>query len=225
MSTLSTCVERDTVNSGSTSMKFGAGGRTCFGDIWIFRQVSHRFTSSFVNPSFQYLNGSHIMYWNMIILNPSRFKVEPHSKYWYFCIEHWDLLLLRFSDNTVLIHIEWVCLKNAGNVNLPPYHYTTWLTEHVLRCLIWGWQRGKEKRLGGSEKMHMKRIKICYVCHFCAEIVTFDVIFIRLYLFWEGKLGGKKILGVIPPCPLPLCQCHWKSTMFGSWNRFLTNTS
>ena len=33
-----------------------------------FRQISHRFTSSFTNPSFQDLNGSHIMYWNMIII-------------------------------------------------------------------------------------------------------------------------------------------------------------
>ena len=91
-----------------------------------FHQISHRFISSFVNPSFQYLNGSHIMYWNMIILNLSRFKVEPHSKYWYFCIERWtwDLLLLRFLENDVLFHIEWVCRKNAGNVNWPPYRYT-----------------------------------------------------------------------------------------------------
>ena len=69
-----------------------------------FHQISHRFTSSFTNPSFQDLNGSHIMYWNMI-LNPSRFKVEPHSKYWYFCIERVDLLSLRFSENAVLFHI------------------------------------------------------------------------------------------------------------------------
>ena len=92
-----------------------------------FCQISHRFTSSFANPSFQDLNGSHIMYWNMIILNPSRFKVEPHSKYWYFCIERWDLLLLRFSEHAVLyaiFHIEWVCRKTAGNVNRPPYRYT-----------------------------------------------------------------------------------------------------
>ena len=60
----------------------------------------------------------------MIILNPSRFKVEPHSKYWYFGIEHWDLLLQRFSENAVLFHIEWVCRKTAGNVNRPPYCYT-----------------------------------------------------------------------------------------------------
>ena len=70
-----------------------------------FRQISHRFTSSFTNPSFQDLNGSHIMYWNMMILNPSRFKVEPHSKYWYFCIERVDLLSLRFSENAVLFYI------------------------------------------------------------------------------------------------------------------------
>ena len=70
-----------------------------------FRQISHRFTLSFTNPSFQDLNGWHIMYWNMIILNPSRFKVESHSKYWYFCIERVDLLSLRFSENAVLFHI------------------------------------------------------------------------------------------------------------------------
>ena len=89
-----------------------------------FRKISYRFSSSFVNPSFQYLNGSHIMYQNMIILNPSGFKVEPHSKYWYFCIERWDLPLLRFSENAVLFHIEWVCRKTEGNVNRPPYRYT-----------------------------------------------------------------------------------------------------
>ena len=42
-----------------------------------FRLISQRCTSSFANPSFQDLNGSHIMYWNMMILNPSRFEVEP----------------------------------------------------------------------------------------------------------------------------------------------------
>ena len=89
-----------------------------------FRQISHRFTSSFANPSFQDLNGSDIIYWNMIISNPSRFKVEPHSKYWYFCIERWDLLSLSFSENAVLFHIEWLCRKTAGNVNQPPYRYT-----------------------------------------------------------------------------------------------------
>ena len=92
-----------------------SGGRTCFGDIWIFAKCL---------IGFQYLNGSHIMHWNMIILNPSRFNVEPHSKYWYFCIERWDLLSLRFSENAVLFHIEWVCRKTAGNVNRPPYRYT-----------------------------------------------------------------------------------------------------
>ena len=99
------------------------GGRTCFGDIWIFAKFLiglHRVLSI----PLQYLNDSHIMYWNMIILNPSRFKVEPHSKYWYFCIDCWDLLLLRFSENAVLFHIEWVCRKTAGNVNRPPYCYT-----------------------------------------------------------------------------------------------------
>ena len=106
-----------------------------------FRQISHRFTSSFVNPSFPYLNDTHIMYWNMIILNPSRFKVEPHSKYWYFCIERWDLLSLRFSENAVLFHIEWVCRKTAGNLNRPPYRYIAvthwaWLPSSVEMLLI-----------------------------------------------------------------------------------------
>ena len=41
-----------------------------------------------------------------MILNPSRFKVEPHSKYWYFYIERVDLLSLRFSENAVLFHIN-----------------------------------------------------------------------------------------------------------------------
>ena len=51
-----------------------------------FCKIFHRFSSSFANPSFQDPNGSHIMYWNMMILNPSRFKVEPYSKYWYFAL-------------------------------------------------------------------------------------------------------------------------------------------
>ena len=59
----------------------------------------------------------------MIILNPTRFKVEPHSKYWYLCIERWDLLSLHFSENAVLFHIEWMCRKTAGNLNQPPYRY------------------------------------------------------------------------------------------------------
>ena len=86
-----------------------------------FRQISHRFTLSFANLSFQDLNSSHIMYWNMTILNTSRFKVEPHSKYWYFCIERCNLLLLRFSENAVLFHIEWLCRKTVWNVNWSPY--------------------------------------------------------------------------------------------------------
>ena len=77
-----------------------------------FRQISHRFTSSFTNPSFQDQNGSHIMYWNMMILNPSRFKVEPHSKYWYFCIERVDLLSLRFSGKRLAISHLMAILKN-----------------------------------------------------------------------------------------------------------------
>ena len=87
-----------------------------------FCQFFYRFTLNCVNPYFQYLSGSHIMYWNIIISNPSRFKVEPHSKYCFFWIERWDLLSLRFSENAVVFHIEWVCRKPAGN--RPTYRYT-----------------------------------------------------------------------------------------------------
>ena len=38
------------------------GGAEAFRRHLNFRQISHRFTSSFTNPSFQDLNGSHIMY-------------------------------------------------------------------------------------------------------------------------------------------------------------------
>ena len=41
-----------------------------------------------------------------------------------FCIKRWDLLSLRFSENAVLFHIEWLCRKTTGNVNRPPYRYT-----------------------------------------------------------------------------------------------------
>ena len=128
-----------------------------------FRQISHRFTSSFTNPSFQDLNGSHIMYWNMMILNPSRFKVEPHSKYWYFCIELVDLLSLLFSENAVLFHIQWPCRKTTGNVNRPPYRYTGVTHWALLAPLLSGDERapptlghvtrGKEK----PKYLHNKR--------------------------------------------------------------------
>ena len=88
-----------------------------------FRQISHRFTWSFADPSLQDLNSSQIMYWNMILLNPSRFTVEPNSKYWYFLHSNWDLLSLRFSKTTVLFHNGWLSRKTAGNVNRPPYPY------------------------------------------------------------------------------------------------------
>ena len=52
-------------------------------------QISHRFTSSFTNPSFQDLNGSHIMYWNMIIFK----SVE---------VQGWTPL-------EILIFLHWTC--------------------------------------------------------------------------------------------------------------------
>ena len=98
---------------GTTYKRCSVGGRTCFGDIWIFA----RFTWSFANPSFQDLMGSHIMYWD-------NFKsIEVHSwtplKILIFLHSSWDLSL-RFSENAVLFHIEWLCRKTAGNVNRPP---------------------------------------------------------------------------------------------------------
>ena len=101
---------------GSTKVASANSGPETLRRHLNFRQISHRprFTSCFTNPSFQDLNGSHIMYWNMMILNPSRFKVEPHSKYWYFCIERVDLLSLRFSENAVLMVVP----KNRGKCKL-----------------------------------------------------------------------------------------------------------
>ena len=100
-----------------------------------FRQISYSFTSSFANPSFEDLNGSHIMYWNMMILNPSRFKVEPHSKYWYVCIERWDLLSLRISENAVL---------RGGSTYGPNRHPPFWQINHANSAyfrLFWGYFR------------------------------------------------------------------------------------
>ena len=127
-----------------------AGGcRTCFGDIWIFAKflISLHQVLSILLFSIWTV---HIMYWNMIILNPPRYMVKPHSKYWYFCIEHWDLLLLRFSENTMLFHIEWVCRKTEGNVNRSPYRYTAvthracppssgfqWFCESAIYSFVW----------------------------------------------------------------------------------------
>ena len=125
-----------------------------------FRQISHRFTSSFANPSFQDLNGSHTIYWNMIILNPSRFKVEPHSKYWYFSIERWDLFSLRFSENAVLFHIEWLCRKTAGNVNRPPYRYTG--VTH-MSCIVCGHVcKVKQLKVKGHLKINLSRTTYNY---------------------------------------------------------------
>ena len=96
-----------------------------------FRQISHRFTLSFVNPSFQYLNGSHIMYWNMIILNPSRFKVEPHSKYWYFFIERIETYFYYASRKTPCYF--------QGSINFLGYLILDWSPDlwfELYLCLI-----------------------------------------------------------------------------------------
>ena len=69
----------------------GGGGAEALRRHLNFRKVSHRFTSSFTNPCFQDLNGSHIMYWTMMILNPSRFKVEPPLEILIFL--HWTCRL------------------------------------------------------------------------------------------------------------------------------------
>ena len=118
----------------------GRGGEEMLRGYLNFRYISHKFTSSFANPSFQDLNGSHIMYWNMIILNPSRFKVEPTQNT--FCIERWDLLSLRFSGNAVLCHIEWPCPKKknrweckSATISL---HYGDSLSKF---CIVWPWDR------------------------------------------------------------------------------------
>ena len=55
---------------------------------------------------------------------PRGSRLNPTQNIDIFCIERWDLLLLRFSENAVVFHIEWVCRKTAGNVNRPPYRYT-----------------------------------------------------------------------------------------------------
>ena len=109
--------------SSQSELYHTQGGRTCFGDIWIFAKFLIGLHRVLPIPLFKVWT-AHIMYWNMITLNQPRFKVEPHSKYWYFCIERWDLLSLRFSENAVLFYIEWLCRKTAGNVNRPPYRYT-----------------------------------------------------------------------------------------------------
>ena len=59
-------------------------------------------------------------------------------KIWYFWIERWDLLSLRFLENAVLFHIEWVCRKIAGNVNRPSYRYTAvthWACPPSSECM------------------------------------------------------------------------------------------
>ena len=119
------------------------GGITCFGDIWIFVKFLiglHRVLSILLFSIWT----AHIiiMYWNMMILNPSRFKVEPHWKYWYFCIERVDLLLLRFSEDAVLFHIEWVCRKTAGNVNRSPYRFHI-VTPRWLSMSSVVWKKGR----------------------------------------------------------------------------------
>ena len=102
----------------------GTGGRTCFGDIWIFAKFLIGLHRVLPIPLFKIWT-AHILCIEILqFLNPTRFKVEPHSKYWYFCFERRDLLSLRFSENAVLFHTEWLCRKPAGNVNRPPYRYT-----------------------------------------------------------------------------------------------------
>ena len=103
-----------------------------------FGEISHRFTWSFANPSFQDLNGSHIMYWK---LYPSGFTVDPTQNTDMFALSC-DLLSLRYSENSALFHIEWLCRKTVGNVNRPPYRYITaihctWPASFVFEAKIW----------------------------------------------------------------------------------------
>ncbi len=59
---------------------FSRGGQTRFLRHLNFRQISRRFTRSFVNPACLDLNVSHIMYENMTNSNTLGFKIEPHLK-------------------------------------------------------------------------------------------------------------------------------------------------
>ena len=61
-------------------------GRTFFGDIWIFAKFLIGLHGVLQILLFKIWT-AHILCIEIWILNPSGFTVEPHSKYWYFCIQ------------------------------------------------------------------------------------------------------------------------------------------
>ena len=90
-----------------------SGGRTCFGDIWIFAKFLIGLHGVF-NP----FRTAHIL----CIDNFKSIWVLGWTPLKILIFLHWSLLsLLRFSENAMLFHIEWLCRKTMWNVNRPPY--------------------------------------------------------------------------------------------------------
>ena len=65
----------------------GEGVRTFFCDFWIFAKFLICLDGVLQIPLFKIWTAFTLCIEIMITLNPSRFKVEPHSKYWYFCVK------------------------------------------------------------------------------------------------------------------------------------------
>ena len=96
------------------------GGRTCFGDIWIFAKFLTGLHGALQIHLFKIFT-----YYVLRYDNVKSVEVQGWTlfKILIFLLWSWDILSLRFSENAVLFHIEWMCQKTAGNVNLPPYRY------------------------------------------------------------------------------------------------------
>ena len=102
-----------------------------------FHQISHRFTSSFANPLFQDLNGSHIMYWN-IYDNFKSVENQGWTPLKILIFLHWTL---RPTFTTLLgkcrAFSHWMAVpKNRGKCKSATIIVTPrWLTDHVLHRL------------------------------------------------------------------------------------------
>ena len=94
-----------------------------------FRQIPHRFSSSFVNPSFQYLNGSHIKYNNF-----KSVEVQGWTPLKTLIFLHWTLpptFTTLLGKRRAISH--WMGVqKNRGKCKSATISL---LTEHVLRRL------------------------------------------------------------------------------------------
>ena len=117
-------------------IRIAQGGRTRFGDIWIFVQFLKGLHGVLQISLFKIWTAHILCIEIMITLNPSVFTVEIHSKYnWYFCIQG-ETYFHYASRKTPCYFTLNGCAEKprempGGNVNRPLYHY--------IAAIHWTW--------------------------------------------------------------------------------------